>query len=263
MRIVYLPFRLLWKLLTMSKMLILVTLFTLSLLLNIAQFTGHALSTMFETAIKLTTGLTSVASKATARATKATTTATRLTSQVSTLKKSKAVLENSIRSTSKKLSVRAGLRGARVLAAGATQAAGSWVPYLGTATGAAFISYEAYDLCQSFKEIHELEKLVNLSTTKDDYVFCGYDFSDSSKPTVSGLNSKSFNGQEFKKIWFDVPISIKAQHNSLFGADYDSETEHYFFIESSEDGKQTRTWLVDLDYGPDDFYVSEWKARSE
>ena len=47
---------------------------------------------------------------------------------------------------------------------------------LGGITGAAFIAYEAHDLCQSFNELHELQQLASLAETNDDYVFCGYDF---------------------------------------------------------------------------------------
>jgi hypothetical protein len=247
------PLGMIWIILKSGKTIILFTFLVLSLIFNVAQFTGNVLSKALEAAIKSTTGLTSVASKATKNV-------ARLTSKVSQLESSKAVLTKSIRSSTKRLSARATMRGARVLAAGSSQAAGSWIPYLGTVTGAAFITYEAYDLCQSFKELHELEELIGINKTDDDYVFCGYDFSDVSEPKVSGLNTKSFKGEEFKKVWFKVPESIKAKHQSLLDSSENLESEFFFFIEENEDLKQTRTWLIDLDYGLDDFYVSQWKA---
>lgn len=247
------PLGMIWVILKSGKTIILFTFLVLSLLFNVAQFTGNVLSKVLEAAVKSTTGLASVASKATTKVAS-------LTSQVSQLENSKAVLTKSIRSSTKRLSARATMRGARVLAAGASQAAGSWVPYLGTVTGAAFITYEAYDLCDSFKELHEIEELIGINKTNDDYVFCGYDFSDVSKPKVSGINTKSFNGEEFKKVWFKVPESIKAEHQSLLNSSEDLVSEFFFFVEENEGLKQTRTWLIDLDYGLDDFYVSEWKA---
>ena len=251
---IYLTFNVLWRLLKAGKTLLLTIFITLSIILNIAQFTGNALASIFDTAIKTATGVSSASSRAKVKA-------ARLTTEVSHLKTSRAALKKSITKTTKRMSMRTIARGVRVAAAGATQTAGSWVPYLGTATGAAFIAYEAYDFCQSFKELHELEKLVNLSETNDDYVFCGHDFNDLSKPQITGINSITFNGLEFNKIWFDVPPSIISQHETLFGNDYNPDIEYYFFIEDSKNGKKTRTWLVDLDYGPDDFYVSSWAEK--
>ena len=229
-----------------------------SISMNISQFTGGVVSSTVEAAVKSTTGLTSITSKAKKEAAEATAKAARLTRQVSNLTSVKQALETSIRRISRKLSVRAGLRGGRIAAAGASQAAGSWVPYLGTATGAAFITYEAYDLCQSFKEIHELEQLVSLSLTNDDYVFCGLDFSDQSRPMVSGLNTVTLNGQEFRKVWFNIPDSIREIHEK-FDPNGEPDTEFFVWIEVSENKLQKRTWLVDLDIGFDDFYVSEWQ----
>lgn len=248
----------LWRLLKAAKFLILLSLLIVSISINVAQFTGGVISSAVETAIKSTTGFSSATSTAKAKATDATARVARLTRQVSNLTASKQALEASIRRVTRKLSIRAGLRGGRIATAGASQAAGSWVPYLGTATGALFISYEAYDLCQSFKEIHELEELVSLSPTSDDYVFCGVNFFDQSKPIVSGLNTVTLNGQEFKKVWSNVPESIKELHNE-FDPSSEPETEFYILIEVHEDTVRKRAWLVDLDFGPDDFYVSEWQ----
>ena len=131
-----------------------------SVLLNVAQFTGGALSGVFELAVKSTAGLTSATAKATARATKAgataakataqatkasataakataqaakaSATAARLTAQVSNLTASKKAYEASIRRVAKRLGTRVGLRAGRILTAGASQVAGSWVPYLGS-----------------------------------------------------------------------------------------------------------------------------------
>lgn len=258
MRVFMQSFGAAWKLLKAAKVLVLISLLIASIGINVAQFTGGVVSTAVEAAVKSTTGLTSVTSKAKAEATDAAATAERLTRQVSNLTASNQALMTSIRHVSRQLGVRAGLRGGRIAAAGASQAAGSWVPYLGTATGAAFIAYEAYDLCQSFKEIHELEQLVSLTPTNDDYVFCGFNFSDQSKPVVSGLNTVTLNGQEFKKVWFNVPDSIKEIHES-FDPKSEPDTKFYVWIEVSENQLQQRTWLVDLDIGFDDFYVSEWQ----
>ena len=209
--------------------------------------------------MKSTTGLTSTAAQATARATKASANVARLTAQVSNLTASKKAYEASIRRVAKRLSTRVGLRGGRILMAGASQVAGSWIPYLGTAAGAAFITFEAIDLCQSFTEIHELEQLVDLNPTNDDYVFCGYDLSGQSKPVVSGINSLTFNGQKFKKAWFDVPEEILAHHESRKDLDFNTEQDFYTFTEiSKKNNIEKRTWLIDLNFGPDDFYVSEW-----
>ena len=272
-----------------------------SVLLNVAQFTGGALSGVFELAVKSTAGLTSATAKATARATKAgataakataratkagataakataqatkasataakataqatkaSATAARLTAQVSNLTASKKAYEASIRRVAKRLGTRVGLRAGRILTAGASQVAGSWVPYLGTATGATFITFEAIDLCQSFTEIHELEQLAGLNPTSDDFVFCGYDLSGQTKPVVSGINSLTFNGQEFKKVWFEVPEEILAHHKLWKDAGLNSEQGYYIFTERSKKNNiQTRTWLIDLDIGFDDFYVSKW-----
>ena len=247
-----------WSLLKAAKFLVLISLLMASIGINVAQFTGGVVASALDTAVKSTTGLTSVTSKTKLKLSNTKATAARLTKQVSSLTASKQALESSIRGVSRKLSIRAGLRGGRIAAAGASQAAGSWVPYLGTATGAAFITYEAYDLCQSFKEIHELEQLVSLSPTNDDYVFCGFNFSDQSKPVVSGLNTVTLNGQEFTKIWRNVPDSIKEIHKE-FDPESEPDTEFYLWIEVSENKLKKRTWLVDLDIGPDDFYVSEWQ----
>ena len=258
MRILLQLFGAIWKLFKAAKFLVFISLLIASIGINVAQFTGGVVSSALEAAVKSTTGLTSVTSKAKANATNATAKAARLTRQVSNLKASKQALETSIRRVSRKLSIRAGLRGGRIVAAGASQAAGSWVPYLGTATGAAFITYEAYEFCQSFKEIHELEQLVSLTPTNDDYVFCGFDFSDQSKPVMSGINTVTLSGQEFRKVWFNVPDSIKEIHEK-FDSKSEPDIEFFVWIEVSENKLQKRTWLVDLDIGFDDFYVSEWQ----
>ena len=136
-----------WSLLKAAKVLVFIGLLIISFSINVAQFTGGVVSSALEAAVRSTTGLTSVTSKAKAKATYATAKAAQLTGQVSSLTASKQALETSIRRISLRLGTRAGLRGGRIAAAGASQAAGSWIPYLGTATGAAFITYEAYDLC--------------------------------------------------------------------------------------------------------------------
>ena len=162
MNIIYTTIKVLWRLLKAGKTLLLTTIITISVILNIAQFTGGALANIFDTAVKSATGFSSSSSKTKAKSAR--------------LSKELIQIKSSIKTTTKKISRRSIARGVRIAAAGVTQTAGSWVPYLGTATGAAFIAYEAHDLCQSFNELHELQQLASLAETNDDYVFCGYDF---------------------------------------------------------------------------------------
>ncbi|MDB4221606.1 hypothetical protein N9809_06005 [Amylibacter sp.] len=159
---IYLTINVLWRLLKAGKTLLLTIFITLSIILNIAQFTGNALAGIFDTAIKTATGVSSASSRAKVKAAR--------------LSKELFQIKSSIKTTTTKISRRSIARGVRIAAAGVTQTAGSWIPYLGTATGAAFIAYEAHDLCQSFNELHELQQLADLAKTNDDYVFCGYDF---------------------------------------------------------------------------------------
>ena len=74
---------------------------------------------------------------------------------------------------------------------------------------------------------------------------------------MSGLNTVTLNGQEFAKVWFNIPVTIKKIHEK-FDPKSEPNTDFYVWIEVSEDKTQKRTWLVDLDIGFDDFYVSEW-----
>ena len=162
MNIIYTTIKVLWRLLKAGKTLLLTMIITISIILNIAQFTGGALAGIFDAAMKSTTGISSASSKNKAKSAR--------------LSKELFQIKSSIKTTTKKISRRSIARGVRIAAAGVTQTAGSWVPYLGTVTGAAFIAYEAHDLCQSFNELHELQQLASLAETNNDYVFCGYDF---------------------------------------------------------------------------------------
>ena len=161
MNMIYKTIKVLWRLLKTGKMLLLTMIITISIILNIAQFTGGVLANIFDTAVKSATGFSS---------------ALQNPSKISSAFKELLQIKSSIKTTTTKISRRSIARGVRIAAAGVTQTAGSWVPYLGTATGAAFIAYEAHDLCQSFNELHELQQLASLAKTNDDYVFCGYDF---------------------------------------------------------------------------------------
>ena len=75
-----------WKFLKATKNFIFVILVVISLIFNVAQYTGHVVVEFVEAAVKSTLGISSVAARATARATKATASAAKLATQVVGLK---------------------------------------------------------------------------------------------------------------------------------------------------------------------------------
>ena len=111
MRIFMQSFGVFWNLLKAAKFLVLISLLMASIGINVAQFTGGVVASALDTAVKSTTGLTSVTSKKKLKLSKTKATAAKLTKQVSRLTALNQALESSIRSVSRKLSIRAGLRG--------------------------------------------------------------------------------------------------------------------------------------------------------
>jgi len=63
MNIIYTTIKVLWRLLKAGKTLLLTMIITISIILNIAQFTGGALAGIFDAAMKSTTGISSASSK--------------------------------------------------------------------------------------------------------------------------------------------------------------------------------------------------------